>query len=916
MIADVPWGVGYPGFRLSCLVFCVSFLALRLSCLVSVHRARTQRVAAGLGTNPFLSHSSIFAVVAMRLLSLRSLAISAILLCLFSAAGLAQSSATKAEKEHEGDVREREAFFYDRLVSGVIKDVAEIRRIGAASFSSMSRSEAFRQEQMPTWTSVSSSVSSYASGRVRSIAFDPVQPNALYIAATVGGLWKTDDITAPTVSWRCLSDNLPTSVCTSIAISKSDANTIYLGTGETYPGYVASVGMGIFKSEDKGLNWKNVLSEKTMGLTCAQIAVDASNPNNVFVAAPGDYYSILKGNASTNGLFHSVDGGAHWVNAGLPAGIEPVQVSIDPINSKRVYAAGFKGDFYRSVDGGYTWINSVLPYEYSGGSNPALVVSQSSPNILFLSAAEPNYYTSGGIYTSVDNGVTWSIVNDCASQSGSVDPEMLGRQGFYADALAVDESDPTAVYAGGLDVYGSVDGASTFAQYSNSRDYPDSSGYSHADIHVLASRNGKLYCGSDGGISIYENGGWNNKSNKGLSTLQFINVDADQALTHFVGGTQDNGTLVVHPHELDWTSTHGGDGGNAWVSPVNGNIVYGTYTYTYIFRSDDAGKNWSDANFQFGGLVTNTDLLNERAPFYAAYDVSPDGSIVAFGGYQHVYVSRNGGQDGFAQEGQQTIGTAYSVLVSPTNSQKMWTGSKSAIWHSTDMGLNWSRAGVPVSGNIVGIVTGATDTVLYAVAAGISGDSNNHFIKSTNGGVSWNKVATNFPSLPVNSIARSSSGQLFVGTDYGVITSTNGGVTWSPFGLGMPLVQVLSLKVKGAGQQYLLAGTHGRGAYTIPIPQASVAPVQSASFRLQEVSPNPVTTNQSATLSFEMDRSQDATVTLYDALGRELRTVAKEHFSQGPHTLSLPISNLISGEYFVVLSGADASLSKKFVIAK
>ncbi len=831
---------------------------------------------------------------------------------------LAQAVVRTGEKDsiHEGDVREREEFYYDRLTSGDIKDVAEIRRRAIASFISMVRPAAFLEAQVPTWNSVGTNVGNYESGRVRSIAFDPQQPNALYIAATVGGLWKTDDISVTNVSWRCLSDNLPTSVCTAVAVPKTSANTIYLGTGETYPGYVASVGMGVFKSTDKGLNWQNVLAENRMGSTCSQIAVDPTDANNVFVAAPGDYYGIMSGITATHGLFHSTDGGSNWVNVGLPSGVYPVQVAIDPTDPTRVYSAGFAGEIYRSTDGGSTWIRTTPQYEFGKGKNPVLAIAPSSPNILYVSVARDLYYTSGGVYMSSDYGVNWTLVNDGAGNDAT-DPEMLSRQGYYGHAISVYETDPNALFMGGLEVYGSMDAGSTFGKYSNSRDYPDSNTYTHADIHALVAKDGNIYCGSDGGISIYTTaGGWNNKVNYGLPTLEFVNVDADEGLTRFIGGTQDNGTNLIQANQTTWATTHSGDGGNAWVSPVNPNIVYGTYVRTNIFRSDDGGFNWSDMNFMSSGLVTNSNLLNESAPFYAAYDASPDGSVVAFGGNAHVYVSIDGGLDGFAQSGQTTIGVSYSVLISPTNSAKMWAGSKSAIWRSNDMGLNWSRASVPATGNAVGIITGSNDSILYAVIGGLGGDGINHFVKSTDGGASWKRVANSFPSVPLNSIARSTSGQLFVGTDYGVITSSDDGVSWAPFGLGMPLVQVLSLKVKGSSTQYLLAGTHGRGAYIIQLTPLSVSASNAVTFKLNDVSPNPAIGSARASIGFEMDRDQEGTIALFDALGREVMTIAHERFSKGQHTIALPLSKLSSGDYFVALTSGGSTLSKKLVVAK
>jgi ligand-binding sensor domain-containing protein len=258
------------------------------------------------------------------------------------------------------------------------------------------------------------------------------------------------------------------------------------------------------------------------------------------------------------------------------------------------------------------------------------------------------------------------------------------------------------------------------------------------------------------------------------------------------------------------------------------------------------------------------------------------------------------------------------MKVSPYNSNYMWAGTLSHIFRSTNQGLHWTISNMPVTGNVVGIAVGNNDSTVYGVIAGLTSDSNGHFVKSTNGGLNWIKAATNFPMTPVNSLARATSGQLFVGTDYGVITSTDDGVTWSPFGLGMPRVQVLSLKVKGNNDQYLLAGTHGRGAYWIPITSLDVEKNSAAQFTVGECHPNPVNagSQQATQLTFTLDRSRPLEATLYDVLGHSVEVVANRSFAEGMHTIQIPTVGLPEGDYFVAIQTSGEALIRKISVVR
>ena len=71
--------------------------------------------------------------------------------------------------------------------------------------------------------------------------------------------------------------------------------------------------------------------------------------------------------------------------------------------------------------------------------------------------------------------------------------------------------------------------------------------------------------------------------------------------------------------------------------------------------------------------------------------------------------------------------------------------------------------------------------------------------------------------LPVTALARSTRGDLFAGTDFGVLRLPSGSTTWVVAGTGLPAVEVAGLTMAN-GSQVLYAATHGRSVWSLKMP--------------------------------------------------------------------------------------------------
>jgi hypothetical protein len=71
--------------------------------------------------------------------------------------------------------------------------------------------------------------------------------------------------------------------------------------------------------------------------------------------------------------------------------------------------------------------------------------------------------------------------------------------------------------------------------------------------------------------------------------------------------------------------------------------------------------------------------------------------------------------------------------------------------------------------------------------------------------------------LPVTALVRSTRGDLYAGTDFGVLRLASGSSSWTVAGTGLPAVEVAGLTLVN-GSQVLYAATHGRSVWSLKIP--------------------------------------------------------------------------------------------------
>jgi photosystem II stability/assembly factor-like uncharacterized protein len=120
----------------------------------------------------------------------------------------------------------------------------------------------------------------FRGGRAVSVTGVPGQPNTFYMGAAGGGVWRTVDAGQ---RWTPILDDAGTGSIGAVAVSPSNPDVIYVGTGEGALRGDMTNGMGVFKSADGGKSWAHVGLTDTRQI--GTIIVDPNNPQIALVAA-------------------------------------------------------------------------------------------------------------------------------------------------------------------------------------------------------------------------------------------------------------------------------------------------------------------------------------------------------------------------------------------------------------------------------------------------------------------------------------------------------------------------------------------------------------------------------------------------------------------------------------------------------
>lgn len=266
-------------------------------------------------------------------------------------------------------------------------------------------------------------------GRTRGLIVDPSDEtnNTWYAGSASGGIWKTTD---GGNTWRSLTDALPNLAASTLAMSKSNTDVIYAGTGEGFGGFGMVAGSGVFKSTDRGETWEQLQST---------VNNDDFEFVNRIIIDPEDENIVLV--ATNEGIFKSTNGGDAWTNK-YRQGYPVEDLVEDPEDFNIQYAGANSLGILKSIDAGETW--NISSNGIGTGFRFEVAVSKINPNRLYTSVEAPG--NQSDYYMSSDKGETWYKF----VESNGNDKNFLRTQGWYDNIIEPHPFDENIVFAGGV----------------------------------------------------------------------------------------------------------------------------------------------------------------------------------------------------------------------------------------------------------------------------------------------------------------------------------------------------------------------------------------------------------------------------------------------------------------------------------
>jgi photosystem II stability/assembly factor-like uncharacterized protein len=419
-----------------------------------------------------------------------------------------------------------------------------------------------------------------------------------------------------------------------------------------------------------------------------------------------------------------------------------------------------------------------------------------------------------------------------------------------------------------------------------------------------------------------------------LSEYSFAQLYLEQ-----VSNTTANLTSV---HTTNW-------GDIAWACGYNGTVI----------RTQNGGNNWF--NVSGNGIPTNVNLIN-------IYGLNASTALAAgyIGTNTYVYRTSNAGanwstvfsqSNGFINASwirQDSVGFMYGDPV----------GSRWSLWKTTNAGLNWDSAGLylPQAGS----ETGWNNSLFLRDSSLWFGTNNSRIYYSSNFGTNW-QIQSTAPEQNVYSIwfywipyysswGRAGGNTLLYTSNNGMnwaqdTTATGtgifGGFTGNPPGVyGSSFPEGTFWYTRSDNKLYFSWGYYWQADYTAPsgsynclslgvmtglafavrnnggitriITQwgavKSISGKIPSGYKLYQNYPNPF--NPKSTIRFAVLKPGNVKIIIYDIQGREVSSLVNQQMMPGTYEVNWDAGNYPSGAYFYRMITTEYTETKKMVLIK
>lgn len=384
------------------------------------------------------------------------------------------------------------------------------------------------------------------------------------------------------------------------------------------------------------------------------------------------------------------------------------------------------------------------------------------------------------------------------------------------------------------------------------------------------------------------------------------------------------GKLLVDPEggifalADDWSNSIGiyrsTDKGKTWFECVNnlnnlglnsvildkqGNLFVST-GYGF-FKSTDKGESW----------IT---IASESIPVFKKMETDSKGDIFGLTRFNELYISTDNGKNWKWVNHDFGPDDVKSFLITPNDHMFIATPGTNGIYRSTDYGVSWNKVnnGLAALSNFEYVQLLASDSK-GQLFAGTTGPD--YCYRSTDDGETWRKISSGIESTTVSAIGSDGKGKVLFCGSQETFESENNGNNWIKVENPENNLNIQAVAFHPDGQAFM--GT-ARGVYkfvdSLMTPVEIQNTVSPTAYMLEQNYPNPF--NPSTVISYQIPQAAKVTLKVYNIIGKEIATLVNGYRSEGKHTVKFNASNLPSGMYICELRANDFAASRKMLLIR
>ncbi len=492
------------------------------------------------------------------------------------------------------------------------------------------------------------------------IVIDPQNPKHIYVSAwsvvnqQAGDVYRSQD---GGNNWEALAGVHGKSV-RALAIAPYDSKVLVIGALD-----------GVFRSKNGGNSWEQISpASQTELKNIESIAVDPKNPDVVYA---GTWHLAWK----------TDDGGANWhrINKGMIDDSDVFSVIVDSTNPAVVYASACSG-IYKSDSAGDLF-RKMQGIPFSARRTRVLKQDPNNPGTVYAGTTE-------GLWKTADAGKTWKrvsnpevVVNDVLVDPRNSNRVLLatdrsgilasdnGAQTFvasnhgythrYVSSIVADKNDPNSILVGVVNdrefggVFSTRDGGQSWQQ--------KSAGLGGRDVFALQQTStGGLIAGTNKGIFLLDHS---------ASQWRPINtIVTEKSAARVVKGKK--GTKAAKVPAVVVRSVLDARVSDIEITPKR----WLAATSSGLFTSSDQGKTWT------GGAVLG------KSDFVA---VESNGELVVAATRTNVLCSSNNGATWQQAPLSSYITSIHGVTLTPEG--EILVASREGAFRSSDSGATWEH---------------------------------------------------------------------------------------------------------------------------------------------------------------------------------------------------------------------------------